>query len=442
MFLFYAHTSTPRLEYIVDFIGSDLFDEPITITTNPKEFAGFEGPRLNYSKSDFNEREFYIEATSLLFETGIRAQEIQCFELNYHKAFYRTKGDFPFDVFAAIFYLITRYEEYLPHEKDEYGRYGHVNSLAYKEHFLNQPLVNVWLNELKIALQRKFPAIIFKRNQFKYIPTYDIDIAYSYLNKGFRRNAGGFLRDAGAGKWSLVKERWQVLRRKKTDPFDAYEWLDALHLYCKVKPVYFFLVAQQQKGYDKNVTTSSLKFQELIEYFAYVYKIGLHPSWQSSISADSKILREEKEWLEVIVDKPIIHSRQHYIKFDLPEGYRRLTDTGITRDFSMGYGSINGFRASVASSFHWYDLQKEEKTDLRIFPFCFMDANAFFEQKLTPHHAYDEIMYYYQVVKKYNGLFVSIWHNHFLGTDNQFNGWREIYELFMKENIYWDAYSY
>ena len=105
----------------------------------------------------------------------------------------------------------------------------------------------------------------------------------------------------------------------------------------------------------------------------------------------------------------------------------------------MGYGSINGFRASVASSFYWYDLQREEETPMRIFPFCFMDANARFEQGFTPPQAMTELMHYYHHIRKVNGLMVTIWHNNFLGTDPAFAGWREVYEVFLKEEVFWDA---
>ena len=442
MLLLYSYTITPRLQYIVDFIGKELFDEPITITTDKMEFTGFTGPRFNYSGTDYSEQEFFIKAIPLLFETGIQPQPIECFEVNYRKAFFQTSGDFPFDILAASFYLLSRYEEYLPYNKDEYGRYAHTNSIAFKEHFLRLPLVNIWLQGLKDALKLKFPSLVFKRRNFKYLPSYDIDIAYSYAEKGFLRNMGGFVKAIQKNKWGLVKERWNVLRNRQKDPFDSYEWLDALHLYCKVKPIYFFLVAQILQGYDRNIPTSSKALQELITYLSYVYKIGVHPSWQSSVNTQNKILKEEKEWLEVIVEKEIFHSRQHYIKFTLPEGFRRLIECGITRDYSMGYGSINGFRASVASSFYWFDLEKNEATTLLLFPFCFMDANAFYEQKLSPQKAYEELIYYYNTVKKLNGLLITIWHNNFLGTDKEFSGWKEIYELFMKENVYWDAYNY
>jgi hypothetical protein len=441
MLLIYSHTITQRLQYIVDFISRELFSAPMLLTTDKDQFTRFRGPRLNYSGADFSEEEFFIRAVPLLFEDTITPQSIDCFEVNYAKAFFPCSGDYPFDILAASFYLLSRYEEYLPHEKDQYGRYAHTNSLAFKEGFLHLPLVNIWLNDFKRALLQKFPSLVFKRNQFKFIPSYDIDIAYSYRHKGWRRNAGGFLRAVKNRQWSLVKERWDVLRNRRKDPFDSYEWLDALHLYCKVKPVYFFLVAGEQKGYDKNTPTSSRHFQQLIEYYAQVYKTGLHPSWQSSVAPGTTTLKEEKEWLEVIVDRPIEHSRQHYIKMELPDTFRRLLKTGLIKDYSMGYGTINGFRASVASSYNWFDLPANQPTALRLFPFCYMDANSYYEQKYNPQKAYEELVHYYTIVKKLNGMMVTIWHNHFLGTDKTFAGWREMYELFMKENVYWDAYN-
>jgi len=84
-------------------------------------------------------------------------------------------------------------------------------------------------------------------------------------------------------------------------------------------------------------------FKRLVEYYAHVYKIGVHPSWQSG--DDESLLKEEIEWLEVMSDKKILSSRQHFIRLTLPDTYRQLIWAGIQKDFSMGYGSINGFRA-------------------------------------------------------------------------------------------------
>lgn len=438
MLLFYSDTITPRLRYIVDFFSGEIFNDPIQLTSDPESFKSFQGPKLNYSGKDFSETEFFIKSTSLLFEKDIRPTAIDCFELNFHKAFFGTKGDFPFDIFAASFYLLSRYEEYLPYAKDEYGRFSHKESIAFKEGFLHLPIVNIWAEDLKKALQRKFPALVFKPGQFKCLLTYDIDIAYAFKHKGLFLTTAGMLRSLLKGEWDDFIQRWQVINSKAKDPYDCYEWLDALHLYCRVKPYYFFLVAKRSGKYDKNTPTNVPAFRQLIEYYANTYKVGIHPSWQSG--DDPALLKEEIEWMEVVTDKPVTNSRQHYIRFSLPDTYRKLLEVGIKKDFSMGYGSINGFRASVCSSFHWYDLEKEAVTDLKLFPFCYMDANSFFELKQNPQQAYNELMHYYNTVRKYNGIFIPIWHNNILGNDPLCKGWREMFELFMKETVYWDAY--
>src|SRR6185437_12352023 len=156
----YAPHITPRLRYIVDFCGKELFDQPIHITADRREFDLTPGPRINYSREPIP-NVFSIVPSGLLFESGIKPQFVTCFELNGRKAFFRTEGDFPFDIFSAAFYLLSRYEEYLPHEKDVYGRFSHTASLAWREGFLDMPLINYWLLDLREVLMRRFPELSF-----------------------------------------------------------------------------------------------------------------------------------------------------------------------------------------------------------------------------------------------------------------------------------------
>jgi hypothetical protein len=436
MLLFSTHI-TPRLSYIVEFLSKELFDDPaaIRITDDPTFFCEATGPRFNYSEESFPDC-LHLRPNGLLFETSIEPVTISCFTHNDYQAFFPTDGDLPFDILAASFYLLSRYEEYLPHPKDEFGRFPHTHSLAWKEGFLGEPLINTWIQDLRSRLSRRFPDLVFRYPVFKFIPTYDIDIAFSYRYKGWRRNLGGSVKALAAGKWTKLRERIAVLRGRKQDPFDVYEWLDSLHLYCRMRPYYFFLAAARQEGVDRNIPITAPGLQELIRYHAAGSRIGIHPSWQSG--DQERLLKEEIEWMEYISGQRINRSRQHYIRFTLPVTYRRLLDYGIDQDFSMGYGSINGFRASVASSFYWYDLEKEEKTSLRLFPFCYMDANSYYEQRCTAAGAMIELMTYYQRIRKAGGLMVTIWHNSILGRDPEFSGWREVYETFLKQEVYWD----
>ncbi len=438
MVFIYTHISSARLQYICSFIFKEQLGLDFKLTIDSEAFKNYEGAKINYSDSKIEDDEFYIQNHSLLFENDIKTQAVNCFIANGNIAFFKTeKSDFPFDILAASFYLLSRYEEYLPHEKDMYGRFAHENSLAYKEGFLNLPLINIWLQDFAEKLKEKSPAGSLRTtlnfptgsfgqpSTFNFIPTYDIDIAYSYKHKGLIRNAGGFLKSPSA-------ERIKVLSGALKDPFDCYEWLHNLHKQYHLHPIYFFLVAEKNGEYDKNILPHKNVMWQLVKKHTALYEIGIHPSWQSNTK--TSVLTNEMEWLaEMSGIKHITTSRQHYIKFYLPDTYRILADAGIKNEYSMGYGSINGFRASVASSFLWYDLEKEVKTTLRIHPFCFMDANCYYEQKQNAAKAYEELMHYYTVCKNINGTLITIWHNNFLGTAKEFEGWSAMYAAFIAQ---------
>ena len=425
MLLIYTDKISDRLNYILHFVFKEQMGIDFMISTNIEACKLSDKDLINYSNESINNARFQIKPHTLLFEEGIKPQQIDCFETDGYKAFFKTSAsDFQFDIFAASFYLLSRYEEYLPHEKDIYGRYSHENSLAFKNNFLHKPLINIWINDLTLRLKTAFENIIFHPPVFKAILTYDIDIAWSYQHKGFFRNIGGFIKNPGL-------ERLSVMLRIKKDPFDAYDFIDKIHEQKQLSVLYFFLVADNVSKYDKNISPNKASMRELIKVHSNKYPIGLHPSWKSNNNIT--ILKKEKAYLEEIANKQILNSRQHYIQFSLPDSFEKLIEAGINNDFSMGYGSTNGFRASFAGSFYWYNLAAEKMTRLKLFPFCFMDANSHYEQHQNTKDAFAELMHYKNECEKVNGLFISIFHNNFLGTDKKFNGWKEMYEAFISQ---------
>jgi hypothetical protein len=427
--LVFSHSITPRIRYINEFL-SEYYGASFKLTSDEERFMkATDSCKINYGYHRLDPYEIFIHSHALLFESSVRHVKVECFEKNGYKAFFKAEGDFGFDLFAAIFYLITRYEEYLPHKKDSYGRYAHEDSVAFRESFLHLPLINFWLEDFKMMLKEKDPTLELHERQFTFRPTYDIDIAWSFRNKGFKRTAGGTAKLFFKGKFRKMVHRIQVIKKKRQDPYDAYDWMDQLHVGFGLQPVYFFLVAKEVGKYDKNIDVNNPEYQQLIQSIAAKYTIGLHPSWASGDIPS--LLTREKSMLEHVVSHGVTNSRQHYIRFELPSTYRKLLALGITDDYSMGYGSINGFRASIASTYFWYDLKNEEKTRLQIHPFCFMDANSFYEQQLSAEAASEELLQYFDAVKSVNGTMITIWHNNFLGTDPIFAGWKEVYQQFV-----------
>ncbi|UAY51867.1 polysaccharide deacetylase family protein [Ferruginibacter albus] len=429
MVLLYSSSSTSRLQYICNFIFKELLNTDVAITTDTIEFENNTGVKINYSNREFSSSSFTLIPAALLFETDIKEQPIECFETNSYKAFFKTIGNFSFDIFAASFYLLSRYEEYLPHEKDMYGRYSHESSLAYKEEFLKLPLINIWVQDFAKNLRSKFSLFSFQFSPFTFIPTYDIDIAYAYKGKGLLKNIGGSVRSFFTFKFSAFSERIAVLAGIKKDPYDTFEWLDKLHKKYNLSPLYFFLVAEKNYLYDKNTLPHTKIMKQLIADHAKKYPIGIHPSWQSG--DDLSLLKKEISFLQEVSGKEIKECRRHYLRFNIPEGYYKLLDINMLSDHSMAYATVNGFRASIANSFYWYDLKNEKQTALRVHPFCYMEANSLFEQKVSAEEAFTEMVYYANICKQVGGTMVTLWHNHMISSEKTYKGWAEAYEKFL-----------
>lgn len=432
--LVYSADNGPRFTYITSYFLGKLCGLSVSITNDPEELQNYQGLALCYHEEKLSPGSIHVKPCGLVSEKGIRAQDMVVGNWGELPCFFSTDGDIPFDILSASFFLITRYEEYLPHEKDLYGRYPHTSSLASRKNFLHLPLVDLWAAEFRKMIPASEAGI--QQRSFSFVPSYDIDMAWAYLHKGFVRNLGGFVRSLASGNWQQLKKRWEVLRGIRRDPSDVYEWLDALHLRYSLKPFYFFLVAEKNSEYDKNIPPSNSKMQSLVSYHALGYKTGIHPSWQSRTNL--ALFKNEIRTLETLSGLPVTNNRFHYVAFNLPDDYRKLLDHGIDSDFSMGYGTINGFRASVSIPFPWYDLELETTTALMVHPYCWMDANSFYEQLYTPAQAFTELKSYHDVVKSVKGQLMTISHNNFLSDEPGFEGWKEVYEIFLDQVVYWD----
>lgn len=430
MLLIYTPKITNRLRYIFEHIFEEMLGINFSITTDKEIFIEFEGAKLNYSSRQF-ENELFFYASPLLFERGIKQQRIKVENFEDTKMFYisRSNSDLPFDPFAASFYLISRYEEYLQYTTDRHGRFAASNSLAFQNDFLQEPIIDKWVMKLQTILKKYDSNITFRPKKYKFIPTYDIDIAYSYSNKGILRNFGGYLFDLKKFNLKSIKNRTKVLFGLQKDPYDTYNWQLKLQKTHNLQPIYFFLVGEYG-AYDKNISIESFNYQDLIQSIGDFCEVGVHPSYASN--KDILRLTREVKALSKVLKKEIDRSRQHYVKLQIPETYQNLIDLDIHKDYSMGYPSQLGFRAGTASSFYFYDLTLEIKTKLKIYPFAAMDVTLKDYLQLSPAEATEQLQKIIAEIRNVQGLFISIWHNNTLSDIDDWEGWRVIYENMVK----------
>ena len=450
--LVYSLSNTERLRYIIEVV----FDGRATLTNSIEAFIQFDGFKINYSNqpiplnndltpqaaqkqntstdssaSTFCKQVIQIVPHGLLDQENIDVQAIDCFEWEGLTAFFKTADDqlMPFDFFAASFYLITRYEEYLPHSSDYLGRFNHADSLAYQQNFLHLPLIQLWRNKL---IEKSGYPLDLLDSTFSFKPSYDIDIAFSYQHHRIVRNVVGFFRDLMKLDSAAVMERLQALNGVQKDPFDIYEWLDLLHESLHLQPIYFFLLATNRKGLDKNINPDHPAMQHLVKQHAKKYSVGIHPSIQSNTKPS--LLKDEINTMESMVGKPITSSRNHYIQIQFPTSFQHLIAAGITDDYSMGYPTINGFRASYTKSFKWFDLSSNRSTTLMLHPFCYMDSTAIFQERITPGKAAQDLQYYYDLVKSVGGDCMMVFHNNCLTNQDSWKEWKAVFADFLLNN--------
>ncbi len=402
----------------------DLLGVEVIHTSQVNEYVNSDYIKINYSEEKLDG--ISITPVALLFETGIKNINTEYKSFKGIPVIYNSNNssDITFDVFAASFLLISRYEEYTIQGKDSHDRFMADKSIAYKYNFLQLPVVDKWALILKLEIAKRYPLYKFPVRKFTYIPTIDVDIAFAYKYRNFFRVAGASAKSLLTGNFKDFNSRCKTLLFKARDPFDTYDILTGLFDKYGLQPVFFFLLGSYGR-FDKNINPKHKGLKELIIKIGNRYNVGIHPSYGSNNSILK--LKTEVELLGKIIKKPVFKSRQHFLKMNLPQTYQNLISTGIKEDFTMGYADMPGFRAGTCTPFKFYDISLEKESDLLIYPFQVMDGTLNQYLRIKPLEAENLIFNIIEEVKKVNGTFISLWHNETLSETGIWKGWTDVY---------------
>jgi hypothetical protein len=429
----YLDRITARNKYVFRLIFLEILGAQYQIHTDKIGFLDAEGPKMSYGKNPIGDELFFF-ACKLLFETGIVVQELE--PVNYKGKRYiypvHRSSALPFDPFAAAFFMVSRYEEYLPHLKDIHGRFEASQSIAVQNDFIEEPVVNQWALLVWSLLEERYGALQRDVRPYSFVPTIDIDNAWAFLNKGFIRAGGGLLGDIFQLDFRHFSLRLNALLRRIHDPYDTYEYQIELTEKYGLNPIYFFLLGDFST-YDRNVPYQNKNMQSLIKFMDDIGEVGIHPSYASN--SDPEQLKLEIHRLSGILHREVRLSRQHFLKLSLPETYQRLIECDITDDYTMGYAECPGFRAGIASPFFFYDLDLEIETSLKIHPFAIMDGTLRDYLKVSPEKASTIIHPLIDRVKQVGGTFIPVWHNESFAENERWKGWRAVYEAMVERAL-------
>lgn len=428
MLLVYTHHITPRIKYVFKHICTRILGFEVAFTSTIEEFIAHESMKMSYTNQALG-KECFVKSHVLLFEQGLSDIEINVQDWEETKCFFQNpeQSHLQFDIFAASFYLLSRYEEYLPHVKDEYGRFNATDSLALKHNFLHQPVVDIWAYRFRDVLKKRYPNYQFTERRYTVQPLIDVPMAFYFLQKGLLRTIGGTLSDIGRFKFKRLYERYLVLLRFKRDPYNTFTWIINKQKQYKDKFVVFFLIGDYST-YDKNINLNKKKFVTLIKSVADYCKVGLKASYFAL--EDLNILKKEKRLMEGVINTSLEVTRNSFSKLNLPHSYRNLIELEIKEDYTMGYINEGGFRAGTCTPFLFYDMDYEIQTPLIVNSFQMMDFALLKHASLLDKKG--ELLRLIEQVKQVNGTFVPVFHNYTFSGTGQWKGYKELFNIILE----------
>lgn len=421
----YAPQPSARLIYTIDLLFKNLLQTEVQVHTEEAPFLNSSGFMINYSHRDIS-ADLHWRPHEIMERNTLEPVEVEVRNWkNIPVLFPRPEAKWPFELFAAVFFLASRYEEYLPHRPDRHQRYTAEESVAFKFGFLQRPLINEWAASFKKLILEFHPEIHFESKAFRAEATFDIDVAWAYRNKGWWRTAGAMGMDIAKRRFGQLSKRWGAIRGKVPDPYDTYAYIRQQTNRYHIKTRYFFLLGDYS-SYDRNSKSHIPEMQKLIRECAQHGSVGIHPSYGSHRSVNQ--LAKEIKRLRKITGNDVTISRQHYLKMTMPETFQRLLDCGILHDFTLGYAQQAGFRASLCTPFRFFDLQNDAETNLWLHPFAYMDGTLQQYMNLDIAEAKKMVRQLVGAVRTVNGDFICLWHNSSLSDQGDWKGWRDVFE--------------
>ena len=430
MICIYTDKYTNRLKYVADHIFKRILGQSVNIVNKVEDLPTLSAcPLIVYSETLKVKGALHIVPNGLLFKKGVREYDITMNTWEGVKTFFATKGgDIPFDIFSASFYLLSRYEEYLPIKEnfDSKGCFISEKSLAYKEGFLETPLVDVWALKLEEKLNSLFPNYTSSIDRrFRFLPIISVNTPYRYRTYSVLGNVLRLGKKVLERDWSELKKQLRVLLRIDQDPYCNVEKIVELHNRNSLRPLFAFRISNK-KWYKRPV------------YFAYsTYKKVLCRNYQialciSGVASNSVTqLKMEQKILSRIFRTRIVIGTSSLSEYVVPKFYRNLSNSKIKEDFSMSYPDRIGFRASTCTPFRVYDLNREEyyRIDVHSVPFTVWSVKRMGLNKEEIVKAATSMA---KTVKSLKGEFIIASHNDNFVDSSMLKGWASTYEYVIR----------
>jgi hypothetical protein len=329
--------------------------------------------------------------------------------------------------------MLTRWEEYVNKSKNNHNNFPAYESIAYKNNFLNRPIVNEYLEMLWKLLKYLGCEQHRKEKKFKLVLTHDIDniLKYPYLKSGLKN----IYRHIISRNWKIatkeIRQKTMTHLKMQPDPYDTFDYLMDISERLNTKS-YFFFIATGKTKFDKWYDINSKCVRNIVNKIKIrQHNIGIHSSYNSF--NDYKQFYKEKYELENLFNLSIGFGRGHYLRFEIPTTWQIWNDCHMEWDSTLGYAEKEGFRCGTCFEFKTFNILTRQPLFLKEKPLIVMEASLVNYQNLNPKEMEKNIFKILNKVKTYKGEFVFLWHNSSFNTD-KWEKYQHIYEKVLLSN--------
>lgn len=325
------------------------------------------------------------------------------------------------DIFGSAFLLLTRYEEAVRPVRDSHDRFPARASLAWREGFLERPLVNEYLEVLWAAIQRLWPGLRRRPRAHRVYLSHDVDQPFCVAGRrpaailrslladlALRRDAALGLRRlrawAGAGRGCL-----------DADPGNTFDLLMDMSEQHGRRSAFNFMACLQPGPMDGDYALEQPWVRRLMRRIhERGHEVGLHTSYRAYL--DPALTRGEWRRLHRAaagegIEQAAWGGRQHYLRWRNPTTWESWSAAGLDYDSTLGFADHAGFRCGVCYEYPVFNLETRQPLKLRERPLVAMEGTLLSAMGLSWQAAHDRILGLNAVCKAFGGEFSLLWHN-------------------------------
>ncbi len=396
-------------------------------------------------------RQIHIYASRFFGANYLKPDSMPCTPLARHKSLpviYQGEGDLDgwvrrsenlietnIDIIASCFFMLSRYEEVVQSVRDQHDRFPATASLAFREGFLDRPLVNEYLELLWSWIHSAMPHLKRKplwpdNKAFAVCVSHDVDSIkrYSALPPACTV-ADLALKQKQLGEaYALGLDYLATRLGLKRDPFDTFDYMLNMEQRNNIRSSFYFMGGGSAPC-DARYSISQPQVQQLIKRIEDKNcEVGLHGSYWSYDRKD--IMKKEKANLGSVVVNSCYGCRQHYLRWRTPETWRAQEESGLQYDTTLAFADCTGFRCGYCLPFQPFDVLDNRKLNIWELPLIVMEGSLHDTQYegLNSEEAYKKILSLAEKVQLVGGVFTLLWHNSSFDAVNRWEGWQQVYE--------------